>query len=519
VATTTVRRTARWRAIALRAVLAGALSFAGVELVLRWALFSSGASALPLVERLRIPRKYAHPQFDDLYWELNDQFLRAKGDIGLAPRDERLGWTSSAFAPATYVHEDAPLALEKRPVLLFGDSYAMGITAPQDSFQTLFALSPLARDHVLLNFGVGGYGLDQMLLLLPRVLDDYEGRDPLVVIGVLVDDDLDRCTLTLREQPKPSFELVDGALVLREDPLPTPLERYARGPTPTPSYLWRYLTRTGKLLPKSVRDSLADYAARDRRKEQLARTVLAQMLGELEKRGFERLFVLFHNWPSLVDRGRCGWRDAALREPLKTAGIPIVDMREVMLETAARTGENLQSYFDNRNGPGGHFNARGNEIAFEALERALCERLGRPHEHAPLSVRDARCAEKHGVEGSVEFQATHHPLFPEARDRPRLALRVGAGGPTRVEFELGGRARRLDTGLKFAQFAGETRGSVELSFVADGELLERRTLRRADAAPELSIDLRGRQRLEIVVTDAGDGHASDWIALTRPRFE
>ncbi len=510
-----------WRRFATRALLAGVVAFVGAECALRWAMFSKSALGLPLVERVRRPNKYAHPQFDDLYWELNDRFLRAKGEVHLAPRDELLGWRNGAFEPVTFDHEDAGLARDKRPVLLFGDSYAQGIVPPEDRFQTLFSFSSLARDHVLINYGVGGYGPDQVLLLMRSVLDKFEAQNPIVVVGLLVDDDLDRCALTLREQPKPSFELVDGELVLRESPLPTPLERVERGPSWTPSYLWRYLTRGTKLLPQGVRDSITDYAGRDKLKEKLASKVLAELLSEIDRRGLERVFVLFHNLPSMVERERCGWRDAALRDPLRAAGIAIVEVRDAMLETAARTGEDLMEYFDNVPQPGGHYNARGNRIAFEALERALFEKLELPYSPAPLTIRDMTHVEAHGPEGGVEFQATHTPRFPEARDRPRLSLRVGAKGPTRVRYELGGRATRFVSHATFAGLDSDPPGSVELSFFGDGALLERRCLRRADAGAEaeISIDLRGRSLFEIVATASGEGRGGDWIALARPRFE
>jgi hypothetical protein len=513
------RRGRGWRSLATRALLASVVAFVGAECALRWAMFSSSALGLPLVERIRRPNKYAHPQFDDLYWELNDQFLRAKGELQLAPRDELLGWRSSAFAPETFEHADTALARDKRPVLLFGDSYAQGIVPYEDCFQSLFAYSSLARDHVLINYGVGGYGPDQVLLLMRRVLDKFEAQNPIVVVGLLVDDDLDRCALTLREQPKPSFKLVDGELVLRESPLPTPLERFERGPSWTPSYLWRYLTRGTKLLPQAVRDALTDHPGRDKLKEKLASKVLAELLGEIERRGLGCVFVLFHNLPSMVERERCGWRDAALRDPLNAAGIAIVEVRDAMLETAARTGEDLMEYFDNVPQPGGHYNARGNRIAFEALARTLSEEFELPYSPAPLTVRDMTRVDAHGPDGGAEFQVIQMRKFPEPRDRPRLSLRVGAGGPTRVQYELGGRATRFESRVKFAELDNDSRGSVELSFFGDGALLERRSLRRADAEAELSIDLRGRQQLEIVATDAGDGHAGDWIALTRPRFE
>lgn len=506
------------RRLVLRIVLACAVVFVLAEGALRWLLFSSSMDGAATAERFRHPSRYASSQYEDLHWELKDHFLRRQGQPRPAPRDARLGWTSGYFDGANGAHLDDDPASGKRPILLFGDSYAAGVTEPEDRYQTLLALSGAGREFVLLNYGVGGYGVDQMLLLMQGVLDRFRERDPLVLVGVLVDDDLDRCILSVREQPKPRFELRDGELQLVGD-VPSYEERFADGPSFTASYLWRGLTRGTRLVPRALNDSLTGYARLDREKDALSRVILAQMLRELDRRALEPRFVLFHNLPSIERRDQLGWREQAMREPLAASAAKIVDMRQAMLALSARTGEDVADWFDHVPARGGHFNARGNRVAFEIIAASLEELAPLCSTPAPLTIRDWSARELRGAQAAVEFEARRSPAFPHPSERPRLSVRVGADGPTEIQYDLGARATRFEADAVLADLPGAPRASVELSFIVDGELLRSTTLRRATPRERIELDLRGKRSLTVRASDAGDGIAGDWVALAQPRFE
>lgn len=506
------------RRLVLRLALACGAAFLLAEAGLRWLLFSSAMDGSATAARFRRESKYAHSQYEDLHWDLRDHFLRKQGEQRLANDDRRLGWTSGHFDAATGEHRDDELASGKRPILLFGDSYAACVTAPEDNFQTLLALSPLGREFALLNYGVGGYGLDQVLLLMQAVLDRYAGRDPIVLVGILVDDDLDRCVLNVRERPKPRFELRNGALELVGE-FPTYDERFGDGPPFVVSYLWRGLTRGTQLLPRALNESLTGFAQLDRRKDALGRAIVAQMLHELARRSIEPRFVLFHNLPSIDNRAQNGWRDAAVREPLRAGAAKIVDVREWMLAVSARTGEAPDAWFDHVPARGGHYNARGNSVAFEAIAASLDELAPSRAKPAPLTVRDWSACELRGPQAAADFEARPTVVFPQRSDRPRLSLRVGSQGPTEISYDLAGRVSRFEADALLADQPKQPQASVELSFLADGALLRTITLRRAAPRERIELDLRGIQKLVVRASDAGDGIAGDWVALAEPRFE
>lgn len=511
-------RRAQRRRLVLRLALVCAAVFVLAEGALRWLLFSSAMDGSAAAARVRRESKYASSQHEDLHWELRDHFLRKRGEMRLARYDPRLGWTSGHFDAATGEHRDDDPTSGKRPILLFGDSYAAGVTPPEDSFQTLLALSPLGSEFALLNYGVGGYGIDQVLLLMQSALERYSGRDPLVLVGILVDDDLDRCVLNVREQPKPRLELRDGELKLVGE-IPTYEARFGDGPPFVVSYLWRGLTRGTQLLPRALNDALTGYGRLDRRKDELGRAIIAQMLRELESRSIEPRFVLFHNLPSIDDPARTGWRDAAVREPLLAGAAKPIDMREWMLAASARTGESPESWFDHVPSRGGHYNARGNQIAFEAIAASLAELAPQLSAKAPLTVRDWSACELRGPQAAADFEARRTAVFPQPSERPRLSLRIGSEGPTELHYALAGRVARFEADALLADQPKQPQASVELSFLADGELLRAVTLRRETPRERIELDLRGRQTFTVRASDAGDGIAGDWIALAQPRFE
>jgi hypothetical protein len=109
-------------------------------------------------------------------------------------------------------------------VLIVGDSFTFGIDADDDAVWP----SILQRNDPgleVVNLGVGGYGLDQMLITLRETIGFY--RPDLVVLA-FVDDDLRRAVLSFRDYGKPRFELAGTGLRLTNTPVPEPAEMLRR---------------------------------------------------------------------------------------------------------------------------------------------------------------------------------------------------------------------------------------------------------------------------------------------------
>lgn len=195
------------------ALLVGSILFslAAMELGLRATQGWHGLTHWPnLVEQAR-----------DLGW--------VTGTVSRAVHDPRLGFvgrpnhtTSDGMSydarslRRTPVPEGMDLA--EPPILVIGDSYAHGDeVTDRETWPT--QLQPLIHRRVL-NAAMSGYGIDQMVLRAEIVAPEVK---PAAIVMSFIADDVRRTEMKrVWGAEKPYFELVDGALVERNVPVPLP---------------------------------------------------------------------------------------------------------------------------------------------------------------------------------------------------------------------------------------------------------------------------------------------------------
>ncbi|MCB9171151.1 MAG: hypothetical protein H6594_12460, partial [Flavobacteriales bacterium] len=257
------------------------------ELVFRWVLFSGMTG----FAHLRQPGLYArnYPDttgliFSQEYWKL---YTLLGGPLR-PPEDPHplLGWTGY-FDGTTYKPRNAPPANGRRPVLLFGDSFAQCVTVT--CFEGILnADSAFAKDHYFINYGAGGYGLDQIALLYHQVIDRYD--HPFVVLSMMTRD-MERALLDARVGEKPRFSLEGDSLVLHNVPIdPDPEAWYAANGPGIPSYLWRLVDHV------VFKDSLVSEEETVRTKQDMERlneALLREAIDDLNARHIDHLILLF----------------------------------------------------------------------------------------------------------------------------------------------------------------------------------------------------------------------------------
>ncbi len=147
---------------------------------------------------------------------------------------------------------------DKYTVLVLGDSFTFGDeVANEDAWPEIMGTAE-DRLHVI-NLGVSGYGIDQMLITERETISDY---NPQLVILAFISPDLDRAMWSYFAAAKPRFTLnPDGSLLLTNVPLDDPITTAARlkehyssrlGPF---RFLFReYLEDIQELLPRYERD-------------------------------------------------------------------------------------------------------------------------------------------------------------------------------------------------------------------------------------------------------------------------
>lgn len=149
--------------------------------------------------------------------------------------DETLGWVSRESVSAHDV-DDSTITVRKggirsnglgeirkvpdgqRPILAVGDSYTFGYEVSDE--QTWPAILQHLTGRKVINGGVIAYGMDQTLLRARQLVDKY---NPGVLIYSFIPDDIWRCQISSRSGvKKPYFDIENGRLVLRNNPVPSP---------------------------------------------------------------------------------------------------------------------------------------------------------------------------------------------------------------------------------------------------------------------------------------------------------
>lgn len=167
---------------------------------------------------------------------------------------------------------------ESPRIVVLGDSFTFGDEVGDDETYVHLLEQGLPGSRVS-NFGVHGYGHDQMLILLRE--HGEAARPDLVLLG-FVYADIHRNLLSFRDFAKPRFEFDGGRLVLRGMPLPTPREVLEAS---------SFAPRIPDLFRVARGLVAARTGALDARARELTEHILDELLRETRRLGALPLFV------------------------------------------------------------------------------------------------------------------------------------------------------------------------------------------------------------------------------------
>ena len=327
------------------------------ELGFRTLLFSQVA----FMERFREPGLYTDYFSEDDWWKLYYAFNKPANDTAKLPHP-LLGWAGE-FSKETYRHTEAGQVGPRQPVLLYGDSFTHCVTAVEECFQgVLNADTEFSKDRYLLNYGVAGYGVDQIYLLLKNSLSLY--HKPYVIVGIHTRD-LDRSILSFFVGQKPYFDVVADELVLRGTPIVQDPKTYlSNNPLQIWSYLYRlWLYQEGR--PWRLRHYLRGTDDKQARKAQVNENLVFEMLREIDSRHLPSLFIIFAGRDEIK---RVGWSEQFLSELFSRRGVPYISTRALIEEDIQRTASKIEAYYLAQDG---HPNAYQNLLVAKELKRRL----------------------------------------------------------------------------------------------------------------------------------------------------
>jgi hypothetical protein len=325
------------------------------EGLLRVVLFSDSFA----IDALRKPWRYASG--DDDYWKLSFIWEAGKKGQGVGRIDPELGW-APAKEPGNPlgIITETPYKMEdiRQPVLFFGDSFVAGATPIPYRIPQL--LDGLSVDRSVLNYGVGGYGVDQIYLRFRKTAKDFD--KPTILIGILTGD-LDRGVLSFRTGQKPYFDIIDDALVVRNLPILPSTRDYVKAyPPKIRSYLARFiLFRLEPLISKEWSRRWVDDDGTRRQIEHINKRLLRSFSEDAAANGMEIYTVLFYGEEDFSEQT---WRERFLKATLDEVGLPYFDTKACILDYMKEANVQLIELFYQENG---HPNEKGNQIISDSL--------------------------------------------------------------------------------------------------------------------------------------------------------
>ena len=325
--------------------------------------------------RFANPGAYFDPTCEDHFWRLLhhspgwDQALRIHSEHEL---DAQLGWGVDRRNENSWGAWESPLyplRFDGDPIGFFGDSYVFGTTA--DGERLPDQLAELLPESRILNYGVAGYGFDQIVLSLEAQAERLAGHQAL--IGVLTND-LDRSVLSVRSGPKPYFTEEAGDLTVHTDHITSNEDYFAAHPVRPLSYLWTYLRIN---IPRHWNVWVKDesWNCELPQKERVNSALFSRLKATCESHNIACSVVLFHN-PEHVNQAP-DWRTELVHRETERVGIALLDTR---LLTQEALSQQVHFYGSDR-----HPSPDGNRLLAEGIVAGLDLQIA-TDAHSPESV-------------------------------------------------------------------------------------------------------------------------------------
>jgi hypothetical protein len=307
------------------------------------------------IEVFKNPELYADSYSSDDYWSL----LALWKPPFIAHVDPLLGW-SPEKTPENPLGVSRPMQTTRQThsLLFFGDSFV----APQGNTPCIPELLQASLALPVYNYGVAGYGLDQILIRVRQETPHF--NQPRLFVGVLTLD-IDRTILNIRGAVKPRFALYGDTLAIQNTPIPSLSVWLEAHPVTFRSYYVALVRRFIDLFAAGLDDKRVNHRQAEKQ------AVTRALLRELSREHNNLTVVLFYQLGELAETG---WRETCLKAALTEFSIPYLDTKPLLLADAKAHGLDLSTYYDATD----HHNERGNTVIAAGLTSILYSRTLQP---------------------------------------------------------------------------------------------------------------------------------------------
>lgn len=294
--------------------------------------------------------------YSEDFWRLN-YIIHKK--FNLKHPHPLLGWRG-AF-DYHFRHLERKNVQNRRPVLLFGDSFAQCIDSTDCFEDFLNNDTVFSKRYYMLNYGVGGFGIDQIGLLMDSVIPLFE--DPIVIFSMLTTD-LDRAVLKFRDAQKPYYTLTDDELQLKGTPIVLTTDEYIKLHPPKPRSF--VLNRVFNIFTRRLGIPIPDPLPVRNEIKKLNKALIKRSIETLNNSGVEFLVLLFQPEQHTED----GWRMRFLMETFDELEVPFFTNVSVKMADRVRRNKPTTAYCIDGDG---HPSTYANYIMAKSIKRAVMD--------------------------------------------------------------------------------------------------------------------------------------------------
>ncbi len=316
-----------------------------------WRIMIFSDIDIEIMKKQRIPELYADEYSEDECWKLYYPFNKEEYQYAIAhPKPTKKTRLTRYILEDNYKHVNGGYINGRRPVLIYGDSFA-ACYSPDDCFDHILNNDEIfSKNYYLLNYGVGGYGLDEIYLLLKNSIDNYS--NPVVIVSLMTLD-LDRSILSFRSGPKPYFAIENNHLKLNEVTIYPDMETMFLNNKPKIiSYFYRRIIYSGFIkhfLPEQLLSYLKGEDYYKKKKIQVNERIMIEIINELKSRNIDYVFLIFHpssiRGEGLLKENVDDWRDVFIKQILHTNNIPYIWSKDIIFQQIKDNNVSLSDFF------------------------------------------------------------------------------------------------------------------------------------------------------------------------------